>query len=130
MSDAKISGIFDPGLASTYQTGPGGTVKLPFIFVVPGSTATGDFQGKINLKSPTAAFSGKGSLRGTATRTDQLVYIMDLSTFSSVSLSGNFTPVKITPITIPGSKLAESPFTFRGTRLSTQTSSTQTQTAN
>jgi len=121
ISEDKVAGILDAGFSNGIAQTSNGTLTLPYVFVVPGNAGSGDFSGKIDLKSPTASFNGDGKLSGTPARTDQIVYIM----------GGNSTigtHVEVTPITIPGSSLGIVPFKFRGSRLSLSTTTTATAT--
>jgi hypothetical protein len=144
MSDGKISGILDPNGGSSGNIGQNiganstaGSTSAPntttynfvdstasanktAMYIIPGNEAGGYFNGKINLKSPTAAFSGKGQLQGTPARQDILVIINTGKTPAST------TP----PINIPASTVPDSKFTFRGTRLFTGSATTQTQASN
>lgn len=122
ISEGKVAGVLDPS-ATTNFTNADGTLNGSVAYIVPGNAASGFFKGDINLNSPVAAFSGSGKLTGTPARTDQLVYIMDLSNFDSVTLGAGFSPVIISAINIPGSTFPEAKFDFRGTRLAVGTSS-------
>lgn len=127
ISEGKVSGVLDSGLGNGIPTNENGTVDLPIAFVIPGNSAGGQFEGKIDLNSPTAAFEGDGTLQGTPDRVDQLIYILDLSTFDSVAFGSDFNPIFYREVIIPGTQfnpvtgrgLPTSEFTFRGTRLST-----------
>lgn len=126
ISDSKVAGVLDSGFGNGIPTNEDGTVDLPVAFVIPGNSASGHFEGKINLKSPYGAFNGSGVLQGTPTRIDQLIYIVDLSSFDSASFGPGFNPIFTRPVEIPGTQfdpitgsgLPVTEFTFRGTRLS------------
>jgi len=132
ISQGKVTGVLDPS-ATTNFTNADGTLNGSVAYIVPGNAAGGFFKGDINLKSPVAAFSGSGKLSGTPARTDQLVYIIDLSNYDFVSFEAGFSPVIVSAITVPGSTFPEVKFNFRGTRLaiessdSSSSSSTSTQ---
>jgi len=137
VSNGKVSGILDSGIGNGIPTNDNGTVELPIAFVIPGNSASGKFSGKINLKSPIAAFSGNGLLQGTPDRVDQLIYILDLSSFESVSFGSDFNPIFTKSVRIPGSQydpitgsgIISTEFKFSGTRLSTYTSARNSQVA-
>jgi len=118
VSQDKVAGVLDSGFGTGVPTNADGSVTLPLVFVVPGNAGAGQFNGKINLKSPIAYFSGNGTLSGTPSRTDQIVFI------SEGPLGGGVT---LTPVVIPASALGKVDFKFRGSRLSTTTSTTTTQ---
>jgi|GEM_PF-5590732 len=128
MSDGKISGVLDPNAVLANSAGSStrnSTSSLAKqLTVIPGNKAGGYFNGKINLKSPTAAFSGKGQLQGTPERVDQyIVFDPNPDGLAKVSVAtGNYT--------IPASPVGVSKFTFRGTRLLTGSLTTQTQASN
>ncbi|MEO8206888.1 MAG: hypothetical protein ABI615_11965, partial [Chthoniobacterales bacterium] len=115
ISGDEVQGILF-GAGTTIPTDADGTVTLPIAFIVPGNAASGEFHGKIDLISSIGSTSGNGVLTGAPARVDQLIVIID------PSLSDAFVPppaVTTTPIAIPGSTLATTKFTFRGTRNST-----------
>lgn len=124
ISEGQVAGVLDPAV-STSLGGEDNTLSGSVAFIVPGNSASGEFRGNIDLNSPVASFSGSGTLSGTPARTDQLVYIWDLSNFSSITFgSSTFSPVFVEPIAIPGSSFPTTNFKFRGTRLNTSGSST------
>ncbi|GAT33937.1 hypothetical protein TSACC_22358 [Terrimicrobium sacchariphilum] len=131
ISQGKVTGILDSS-AQRSLTGDGGTIQGSVAYIVPGNAATGYFKGDIDLGSPVGSFSGYGKVSGTPARTDQLVYIMDLSGVS-ITATGSSTviidPVTVTTINVPGSSLPESRFNFRGTRLRTGPSVSTTDTS-
>ncbi|MEO6847234.1 MAG: hypothetical protein ABI443_06960 [Chthoniobacterales bacterium] len=117
ISDGDIAGILNGGgipsaLASKNLT-------FPVIFDVAGNASAGEFTGKLDQTSPTGAITGSGILEGTPGRTDQLVIISALTLDGSGGVGGGLAGVDVIPIVIPGSSLATSNFTFRGTRQST-----------
>lgn len=117
VSDGKIAGVLDSGISTGVPTqGNGTNITPPVVFVIPGNAGSGQFQGKINLKSPNASFNGTGRIEGTPLRVDQIVYIAEIP--SNLFILENFTPVIVEPVIIPGSALPATEFTFRGTRLS------------
>jgi hypothetical protein len=117
VSDGKIAGVLDSGITTGVPTqGNGTNITPPVVFVIPGNAGSGQFQGKINLKSPNASFNGTGRIEGTPLRVDQIVYIAEIP--SNLFILENFTPVIVEPVIIPGSALPATEFTFRGTRLS------------
>jgi hypothetical protein len=126
VSEGKVSGILDSSTQTSLPTSADGTIELPIVFVIPGSAGAGTFQGKINLKSPVAAFNGEGVLQGSPRRVDQVVYINDLPD-AFILENTTFDPVVVSPVLIPGSSLKETEFKFSGTRLSTSSSSQQGQ---
>ena len=127
VSEGKISGILDSNTQSGIPTNGNGTIQLPLVFIIPGAAGTGSFQGKINLKSPVAAFNGEGILQGTPPRRDQVVYITEFPDVLFIEGDINFNPVTVSPVFIPGSSLEKTEFKFSGTRLSTSSSSQQNQ---
>jgi hypothetical protein len=114
ISNGKIAGILDPnGDLSIPQTETG-ALQLPYATVLSDSMAQGRFSGKIDLKSPTAAFSGTGMMEGMPARSYQLLFIDEPQIIAGV---GATPTLDITPFAIPGSTIPETQFTFRGTRL-------------
>lgn len=108
ISGGKINGVLDSGISNALD----GEQESEAIIVIPGNSASGRFNGTIDLNSPVAAFNGKGVITGVPERTDQIVVIR-------TSTSPFIDPVVIEPIIIPGSSLPETKFKMRGTRLST-----------
>ncbi|MEI6705229.1 MAG: hypothetical protein WCL71_17125, partial [Deltaproteobacteria bacterium] len=129
ISEDKVAGILDAGFSNGIAQSANGTLTLPYVFVVPGNAGAGEFNGKINLKSSIASFSGEGVLTGTPERTDQIIYIrpMGNNTFFFVDNS-TWSPVSVTPVHIPGSLLQTQKFKFRGSRLTVSTTTTSTAT--
>lgn len=122
ISQDKVAGVLDSGIGSGLPTAEDGTLTLPLAFLVSGSGGSGQFTGKINLNSPIAYFSGKGTLSGTPARTDQIIFISTPGASGGVTYGG----VTVTPVVIPASTLGEIPFKFRGSRLTTTVSTTTT----
>jgi hypothetical protein len=118
VSDGKVAGILDSGIAAGIPTGEDGSLTPPVVFVIPGNAGSGQFQGKINLKSPNASFNGTGKIEGTPLRVDQVIYISDIPDTLFVEGGSSFSPVTVEPVIIPGSALQATEFNFRGTRLS------------
>jgi hypothetical protein len=118
VSDNKVTGILDSGLATGIPTNEDGTIEPPLAIVIPGNAGSGEFQGKINLKSPTAAFNGSGKIQGTPLRVDQIIYITEIPDALELVGAATFNPVIVEPVIIPGSTLQSTEFDFRGTRLS------------
>jgi hypothetical protein len=118
VSDGKVAGVLDSGIATGVPTQGNGTITPPVVFVIPGNAGSGQFQGKINLKSPNASFNGSGKIEGTPLRVDQVIYISDLPELLILDGGSGFNPVIVEPVIIPGSALQSTDFTFRGTRLS------------
>jgi hypothetical protein len=116
VSDGKIAGVLDSGIATAIPNGENGSITPPVVFVIPGNAASGQFQGKINLKSPNASFNGNGKIEGIPLRVDQLVYVAEIP--ANLFILENFAPVIVEPVIIPGSALQAAEFDFRGTRLS------------
>jgi hypothetical protein len=120
ISNGKIAGILDPnGDLNIPQTETGALI-LPYATVLSDSMAQGRFSGKIDLKSPTAAFSGTGMMEGMPARSYQLLFINE----PIPTPAGFIPPVYFDPdtdrlpdFTIAGSTIPETQFTFRGTRL-------------
>jgi hypothetical protein len=139
VSDGRITGILDPAADFQIPVDSSQAPVLPFIKVLSNTVAQGRFSGSINLKSPTAAFSGTGNIAGAPARTYQVLFIdepipgslfvpsippvyVDVTT-SSVTINGTTTTT--TTSSLPSfstpSSVATVPstnFTFRGTRLS------------
>jgi hypothetical protein len=115
ISNGKVAGVLDTTVSGSLPTNDDGSISLPIVFVVPGNAGAGSFTGKIDLNSPIAAITGKGILSGTPARTDQIVFIANIPEDGFLG----FSPVTITPLTIPGSTLGDIKFKLRGSRLST-----------
>jgi hypothetical protein len=118
-ANGKVVGILDSGV-STALTNSDGSLELPAILYIPGNSANGDFEGKLNTSSPTGYFDGKGQMAGFPARTDQIIAINT----TGGNGTGNVNVI-LTAVPIPGSTLGQVDFKFRGTRLSTTTSTTQ-----
>jgi hypothetical protein len=126
ISRGKIAGVLNGGV-TTLSFERGEALTLPSAFVIPGNTASGEFNGSFQVNSPLAVFEGKGSLEGTPDRTDQLIFLTEptvttvvqtgTTTTTTTSPATNFQAVF--PINIPGAGIAESRFRFNGTRVST-----------
>ncbi len=143
LSDGKITGILDPSADFQIPTDSSQAPILPFIRVLSDRTSQGVFQGNINLKSPTAAFSGSGMLQGVGNRTYQVLFIdepvpgggggaptippvyQDTTFVTTINATTGITTItsqtSLPTFTINASNTPATPtsFTFRGTRLST-----------
>lgn len=118
VSEGKIAGVLDSGIEAGIPTSGDGVLTPPVVFVIPGNAGSGQFQGKINLKSPVAAFKGSGNIQGTPPRIDQVIYISEIPEILLLEGGSSFNPVIAEPVLIPGSTLQNTDFQFRGTRLS------------
>jgi hypothetical protein len=146
VSDGKITGVLDPAADFQIPVDSSQTPILPFIKVLSNTVAQGRFNGSINLKSPTAAFSGTGNIEGTPARTYQVLFIDEpvpstsagvrtippvfQSTISVITSTTNATTgittnttttADVLPFFQTPSSVAEvtrTNFNFRGTRLS------------
>jgi hypothetical protein len=121
ISNGKIAGILDPNGDLNIPRTETGALQLPYATVLSDSMAQGRFSGKIDLKSPTAAFSGTGMMEGMPERSYQLLFINEPIPITG----GDFIPpvyydpntFRLPEFTITGSTIPETQFTFRGTRL-------------
>jgi hypothetical protein len=118
VSEGKVAGVLESGLSTGIPTSADGSLTPPVVFVIAGNAASGQFQGKINLKSPVAAFKGNGNIEGTPLRVDQVIYISEIPDILFLEGGSSFNPVIAQPVLIPGSTLQNTEFAFRGTRLS------------
>lgn len=132
ISNDKVVGILDAGVTGV-PVNDDGTVTLPISIVIPGNAAAGVFHGDIDLNSPIAAIEGTGQLTGTPARTDQILIITgdENTSFTGFLPDGSFVDITgavYIPVVIPGSSLDDIDFKFRGSRVSTQISSSSTTT--
>jgi len=128
ISNGKVTGILDPGGDLDIPTSETGALQLPYAAFLSDASAQGRFSGKIDLKSPTAAFSGTGELQGTPARTYQFLFVDEPE-----PVDGGIPPfippiyenfdfnngvyTGLPTINIGASVIPETQFTFRGTRL-------------
>jgi hypothetical protein len=131
VSNNSISGILDPNVDFQIPLDAGDKPILPFIRIIPSTSSQGRFSGTINLKSPTAAFSGNGLLQNVGNRTFQVLYISESTSenppvyeTSTIITQGNTTTTitgGLPTFTLNATTVPPAPttFTFRGTRLST-----------
>lgn len=114
--DGSITGVLDS--SSSAANSNDGTVTLPLIFIVSGSSSAGNFNAKLDFKSPFGSFSGKGSLQG-ATAASQTLYIITTNLFGDpIITNASFTNV--------GGSLPQTDFKVLGMRTSTTVTSAGT----
>jgi hypothetical protein len=121
LDNSSLSGILDSE-SSGISRGSNGNITLPIYIFSGANSAAGSFQGKLNLKSPSGAFSGSGRLLPTPGSTNELTSIFQQTitlTNGGVSLG----PIESTNIsyTNSGGSLVPLSFKFRGVRTSTST---------
>jgi hypothetical protein len=129
ISNGKVTGILDPGGDLNLPTNATGALQLPYATMIPDTSAQGKFSGKIDLKSPTAAFSGTGEMEGTPARSYQFLYVDEPEPLDAGSIPPFIPPVYedinavtgvnngLPVINVNASTIPETQFTFRGTRL-------------
>ena len=110
IDDSSLTGILAPPQAVSGSTNTNST--FPLIFTSSDSASVGTFNGKLNLKSPTGAFSGEGVFQSAAT---------EITTYTIVTTNQ---PQRI-PITnsSTGGQFTNN-FNFRGVRTSVSTTAT------
>lgn len=126
VANGKVVGVLDSGL-STSVTNDDGDVSLPIVIYIQGNNGNGYFQGQMDMGSPTGYFDGKGQITGTPDRTDQIVIVSeDVISLTENGTDTQISPVAVVAVPIPGSSLGDVNFKFRGSRLSTSTSTAVT----
>jgi hypothetical protein len=130
ISESSLDGIFDTAISSA-STNRDGSIQLPYVYINQNDNAAGTFGGKLDLKSPAGAFSGKGVIEGLPDSTNQIIGISQLDALE-LNPTGN-TPagsiyVTTANVTNTGSSLLTTEFKFRGVRTSTTTQSSSTPT--
>lgn len=126
IDDDKIAGILDTGAIDS-QTDESGNPTLPMIIMNAGSSSSGYFDGKIDLKSVNARFSGKGLITPSPGMTNQITIISE-NTITEGSGASRITTTGIgvtnaTYTNLPGTT-PETEFKFSGYRLTTLGSAT------
>jgi hypothetical protein len=105
---------------------PNGKVTLPIYFFNNADSASGSFNGKLDLNSPAGAFGGSGQIKPTPPSTNSvaIIYQRSITSNGTVSLG----PVESTNVAYTNSGGTIDPiyFKFRGVRLSTSASSAAT----
>lgn len=108
IDESSLTGILAPPQAFTGSTNS--NAVLPLIFVSSSSASAGTFNGKLNLKSPSGAFSGEGVFQSAAPQ---------VTTYTIINTNGSNQP----PLSVTNS--SGTPFTnnfnFRGVRTSAST---------
>jgi len=122
INQSSLNGILDPNSIRT--TNESGTISLPYVFISQNNLAAGEFEGKLQLKSPSGAFSGSGLMRGLNATTNTVIGINELV---DPSPQAGEIAVTQTNYSTTASSTAVQSFKFRGVRTSTtSTSSTST----
>lgn len=129
LDNSSLSGILDSE-SSGITRDSNGAVTLPIYIFSGANSAAGSFQGNLNLKSPSGAFSGAGQLLPTPPSTNQLTTISReteiLGTGSNaIAVLG---PIESTNIlyTNSGGSMVPVNFKFRGVRTSTSSTAVAT----
>jgi hypothetical protein len=117
IDSTSLTGILDSeSLGVNKDTN--GQVTLPIYFFSGADSASGSFQGKMNLKSPSGAFNGSGQLLPTPPSSNNLTAI-----YQEIIRVGNSTatgPIRSTniPYNTAGGTIKPLDFKFRGVRTS------------
>lgn len=129
LNQSSLNGVLD-STAQDVVRDSNGTVTLPLYFFSGGDSASGDFHGKLELKSPAGAFSGSGQIKATPATQNTLTAIYRVTDQAS---SGNYTSTYLGNVTTStnryqtgGGTIDPIYFKFRGVRLSTSASSAAT----
>jgi hypothetical protein len=127
LDNSSLNGILDSE-SSGISKDSNGAITLPIYIFSGANSASGSFQGKLNLKSPSGAFSGAGQLLPTPASTNELVSIFQQSILRTVGTNTfvSLGPIESTNIsyTNSGGSMIPVSFKFRGVRTSTSTTST------
>ena len=133
LNESNIDGILDAQSAQgSAQSGNNTStvITLPYVQIFDsGSSSSGTFSGKLNLKSPSGEFSGNGILMGTPATTSNVIGIGNESipTFDPLTglIIGSFETGNITisngNFTTSASSTQNTNFKFRGVRTNTST---------
>lgn len=133
LNESKIDGILDAqGAQSSAQSGntTSSVITLPYVQIFDsGSSSSGTFSGKLNLKSPNGAFSGNGILMGTPANTSNVIGLGNESipTFDPLTglVTGSFETGNIIVSSLnyvtSASSIQNTNFKFRGVRTSVST---------
>jgi len=132
LDDSSLAGILDSAISSA-STNSDGSIQLPYVYINQNDNAAGTFSGKLELKSPSGAFSGKGIIQGLPGSTNQIIGVAQVSP-AVINISDNNIPagsifVNTTSVTNAGSPLLSTEFKFRGVRTSTSASTSRGTTA-
>ena len=131
LDDSSLAGILDSAISSA-STNSDGSIQLPYVYINQNDNAAGTFSGKLELKSPSGAFSGKGIIQGLPGSTNQIIGVSQLDSlelnFSGTTPAGSIY-VNTTSVTNAGSPLLSTEFKFRGVRTSTSASTSTGTTA-
>lgn len=115
INGSQLDGVLDSSVSSGTTTSTNGTLTLPIIFVNANNNSAGNFQGSLNLNSPTGAFSGKGQLSPAVAATNQIVGITTnaITGVIVVAVTNYPTAAGLIPVTA---------FKFTGVRTTTSSS--------
>jgi len=138
INGSDVTGILDSD-DLTLPIADDGSVDLPVVFIIRGQRAAGEFNGTINLNSPTGNFTGNGRLMPTPEETVQIVGISPPRQINNLAIEGAFTPEELAQITgivisrtnlvLQGSVGDEVNFRIRGMRKSLRTGAVDSATA-
>lgn len=129
IDDSTLNGILDgDSTSSSRTTNQQGQTTLPVYFFSGANSASGNFQGKLNQKSPSGAFSGSGELLPTPgainefTAIYQTFDVQQVGTNSVILVPDGYAATNLS-YTNAGGTIAPLSFKFRGVRTSTSASS-------
>jgi hypothetical protein len=127
LDNSSLSGILDSE-SSGITRDSNGAITLPIYIFSGANSAAGSFQGNLNLKSPSGAFSGAGQLLPTPGTTNQLTTIFQESFVNPVTGDVSLGPIESTNITYTnsGGSMVPVNFKFRGVRTSTSSTAVAT----
>ena len=112
IDESSLTGILAPAQAISGSTNS--NAVLPLIIVSSDSASVGTFNGKLNLKSPSGAFSGVGVFQSAAPQ---------VTTYNIISTNAQGNPTNSPTIFVtnsPGAQFTNN-FNFRGVRTSAST---------
>lgn len=129
LDNSSLSGILDSE-SSGITRDSNGAITLPIYIFSGANSAAGSFQGNLNLKSPSGAFSGAGQLLPTPGSTNELTSIFQESTIETIGTNSfvRLGPIESTNITYTnsGGSMVPVNFKFRGVRTSTSSTAVAT----
>ena len=130
IDNSSLDGILDSqGLVSVSTNQTNNSLSLPYVIINQNNSSAGTFQGKLNLKNPSGAFSGSGILMPSLSSTNNIVGISQRSD-GEFSFNGTVPPPEFLPGAIivttnefisPAGTIPNVEFKFRGVRTSVTT---------
>jgi hypothetical protein len=128
INESSLDGILD-STAVVSSTDETGATSLPLVIQGGGSTAaTGNFEGKLDLKNPNGSFSGSGLLLPAIAGTNTVIVIAETAILdANGNLIGTGVADSSVDIVIPAGTIPQTVFKFSGVRTFTGPSASTTQ---